>query len=263
MEPGTRNIERGTWNVPPSFEACNRQILRNVPSSATRFLTIILVACILFGAVHEISAQDEYAFRIARIKYGGGGDWYSDETSLVELLRFVRVNTLLNVAPTEDVVELTSDKLFSYPYVYLTGHGNVRFTEDEAQRLRRYLVGGGFLHIDDNYGLDRHIRREMKKVFPDLDFVELPFSHPIYHIHFDFPNGLPKIHQHDGKPPQGFGIIHDGRLVVFYSYESDLGDGWELPSVHDNPPEKRRAALEMGTNLLTYAMIRPPDQFLP
>ena len=231
--------------------------------SSTRFLTLILTAGILFGAVAETWAQDEYAFHIGRIKYGGGGDWYGDETSLVELLRFAREHTLLEVAPEEDVVELTSDKLFGYPYVYLTGHGNVRFTEQEVERLRRYLIGGGFLHIDDNYGLDRHIRREMKKVFPELDFVELPFSHPIYHVHFDFPNGLPKIHQHDGKQPQGFGLIHEGRLVVFYSYESDLGDGWELPSVHDNPPEKRRAALEMGTNILTYAMLRPPDQVLP
>jgi hypothetical protein len=222
-----------------------------------------LILCVLIGTGPEVKGQDDYAFRIARIKYGGGGDWYGDKTSLVELLRFVREQTLLDVAPEEDVVELTSDKLFSYPYVYLTGHGNVRFTDEEAERLRRYLTGGGFLHVDDNYGLDKHIRREMKKVFPETDFVELPFSHPIYHVHFDFPNGLPKIHRHDGKPAQGFGIVHDGRLVVFYSYESDLGDGWEPRTVHDNPPEKRRAALEMGTNILTYAMLRPRNQILP
>ncbi len=208
-----------------------------------------------------VAAQnvDAYTIPIARVKYGGGGDWYSDEKSLVELLKFVKQNTLLDVAPREDVVELSSDKLFSYPYLYLTGHGNVFFTEREAARLRRYLTGGGFLHIDDNYGLDKAIRRELKKVFPELDFVELPFTHPIYHVHYSFPNGLPKIHEHDGKPAQGFGLVYEGRLVVFYSYESDLGDGWEPPSVHDNPPEKRTAALQMGTNILTYAMLQPPS----
>ena len=191
---------------------------------------------------------------IARVKYGGGGDWYGDEQSLSELLKFVRQETLLSVAPKEDVVELSSDKLFVYPYLYLTGHGNVEFTGREAERLRRYLTGGGFLHIDDNYGLDEAIRREMKKVFPDQEFVELPPNHPVYGSHFSFPKGLPKIHEHDGKPAQGFGLFHEGRLVVFYSYETDLGDGWEPPSVHDNPPEKRRAALQMGTNLIVYAM---------
>ncbi len=218
---------------------------------------VLLLAALLLP-IPEAPAQDAYTFRIARLKYGGGGDWYSDETSLRHLLAFVREHTLLDVAPEEDVVEPGSDKLFTYPYVYLTGHGNVRFTDAEAERLRRYLEGGGFLHIDDNYGLDEHIRREMKKVFPEQEFVELPFSHPIYHIHFDFPNGLPKIHEHDGKPPQGFGLFdRNGRLAVFYTYETDLGDGWEPPSVHDNPPEKRRAALQMGTNILVYAMTRP------
>lgn len=205
----------------------------------------------------EVLAQEEYSMRIARVKYGGGGDWYSDEKSLTELLDFVRRETLLDVAPREDVVELSSDKLFSYPYIYLTGHGNVVFTASEAARLRRYLIGGGFLHIDDNYGLDEPIRREMRKVFPEEEFVELPHDHPIYSSHFTFPNGLPKIHEHDNKPAQGFGILHEGRLVAFYSYESDLGDGWEPPSVHNNPPDVRRKALEMGTNILVYAMRRP------
>lgn len=232
-------------------------------NASPRTFVPLIILCAIAGAASPSNAQDDYAFHIARIKYGGGGDWYGDETSLVQLLKFAKEYTLLDVAPEEDVVELTSDKLYSYPYVYLTGHGNVVFSQEEAQRLRRYLIRGGFLHIDDNYGLDRHIRREMKKVFPDLDFVELPWSHPIYHVHFDFPNGLPKIHKHDGKPAQGFGIIHDGRLVVFYSYESDLGDGWEPPAVHHDPPEKREAALKMGTNILTYAMLRPPDTVLP
>ena len=212
---------------------------------------------LLSWGVEPIVAQDGYAVQIARIKYGGGGDWYSDELSLVELLKFVRGHTLLDVAPREDVVELTADKVFQYPYLYLTGHGNVLFSETEAARLRRYLLGGGFLHIDDNYGLDTPIRREMKKVFPEFEFVELPWDHPIYHAHFSFSEGLPKIHEHDGKPAQGFGLVHEGRLMVFYSFETDLGDGWEPPEVHNNPPEKRLAALQMGTNILVYAMRRP------
>ncbi len=210
----------------------------------------------LFLALQIAIAQDPHAVQIARIKYGGGGDWYSDDQSLVELLRFTRDQTLIDVAPKEEVVELGSDKVFTYPYLYLTGHGNVRFTTDEAQRLRKYLEGGGFLHIDDNYGLDRHIRREMKKVFPDKEFIELPFSHPIFHTHYKFPNGLPKIHEHDGKSPQGFGLFSEGRLVVFYSYESDLGDGWEPKEVHDVPNEKRLSALRMGVNILAYAMMQ-------
>lgn len=219
-------------------------------------LVTLLFAVGFTLSVMPAVAQTDYAFQIARIKYGGGGDWYSDPQSLKQLLQFVRTQTLIDVSPREEVVELSSDNLYSFPYLYLTGHGNVRFSEDEAMRLHRYLVGGGFLHIDDNYGLDSHIRREMKKVFPGKTFVELPFSHEIYHNHFDFPDGLPKIHEHDGKPPQGFGILgENGRLMVFYSYESDLGDGWEPESVHNDPPEKRAAALRMGVNILTYAMM--------
>ena len=222
-----------------------------------RAVVVLAILAFAGGPVWEAAAQ-EHTFTIARVKYGGGGDWYSDEQSLVELLKFTRDNTLLDVAPKEDVVELTSSKLFTYPYLYLTGHGNVVFEEDEVRRLRRYLENGGFLHIDDNYGLEKHIRREMKKVFPEQEFVELPFSHPIYHTHYDFPNGLPKIHEHDGKPPQGFGLFtRDGRLCVFFSYESDLGDGWEPESVHDNPPPVRDKALKMGVNILVYAMMSP------
>lgn len=221
----------------------------------TACLALLLAALLLWGPVQPVQAQDDGSVPIARVKYSGGGDWYSDEKSLPRLLSFVRQNTLLDVAKKEDVVELTSDKLYAYPYLYLTGHGNIRLSEAEAERLRRYLMGGGFLHIDDNYGLDEHIRRELKKVFPEKNLQEVPFSHPVYHLAYDFPNGLPKIHEHDGKPPKGFGLFDDdGRLMLFYSVESDLGDGWEPPSVHDNPPEKRRAALQMGANLLTYAM---------
>ena len=222
-----------------------------------RALIVAFALCVLLaGLPPTAQAQsNDAAIPVARVQYSGGGDWYSDEQSLTELLAFAREQTLLDLAAREEVVELTSDKLFAFPYLYLTGHGNVRFTPNEAERLRHYLLGGGFLHVDDNYGLDEHIRRELQKVFPDRALQEVPFDHPIYNLRFNFPNGLPKIHEHDGKPPQGFGLFDDnGRLMVFYSYESDLGDGWEPASVHDNAPEKRRAALRMGTNLLTYAM---------
>jgi len=200
-------------------------------------------------------AQD-YAFSLARVKYGGGGDWYSDEQSLPELLSYIRSETLVDIAPTAEVVELTSDRLFTFPYLYLTGHGNVVFTAVEAKRLRQYLLGGGFLHIDDNYGLNPSIRREMAKVFPQQEFIELPFDHAIFHAHYSFSDGLPKIHEHDGKPPQGFGLFDRyGRLCVFYSYESDLGDGWEPESVHDLPSEIRENALQMGTNIIIYSLI--------
>ena len=200
-------------------------------------------------------AQSGPSVPIARVQYQGGGDWYSDEESLVELLAYTRQHTLLDVGQEEATVELSSDELFQYPYLYLTGHGNVTFSATEVDRLRRYLTHGGFLHIDDNYGLDEHIRPELQKVFPEKELVEVPFDHPIYHTRYDFPNGLPKIHEHDGEAPRGYGLFDEsGRLMVFYTHETDLGDGWEPASVHDNPPEKRRAALRMGVNILTYAM---------
>lgn len=219
---------------------------------------LLLLGCFILLAgsllVPASYAQDD-SLPIARVKYQGGGDWYSDEQSLVELFQFARENTLLNLPKKEQVVELTSDKLYTFPYLYLTGHGNVTFSDAEAERLRRYLRNGGFLHVDDNYGLDEHIRRELQKVFPDRSLQEVPFSHPIYHTRYDFPNGLPKIHEHDGDPPAGYGILDDGgRIMVFYTVESDLGDGWEPQSVHNNPPEKRLQALQMGTNILAYAM---------
>ena len=223
---------------------------------APRLLALLFSGALLlpFGAA-PVVAQDEPSVRVARVQYQGGGDWYSDEESLVELLAFARQHTLLDVGQQEDVVELTSDKLFSYPYLYLTGHGNVTFSPSEADRLRRYLLRGGFLHVDDNYGLDEYIREEMKKVFPEKEFVELPFDHPIYHTRYNFPDGPPKIHEHDGERPQGYAILDDsGRVMVYYTHETDLGDGWEPASVHNNPPEKRQAALRMGVNILTYAM---------
>mgnify|MGYP006280498345 CR=1 FL=1 len=220
-----------------------------------RVLFFVVMGLAGAGMIAPAVAQEDASVQVARVKYSGGGDWYSDEESLTELLAFARQHTLLDVGPQEAVVELTSDKVFTYPYLYLTGHGNVTFSPAEADRLRRYLQQGGFLHIDDNYGLDEYIREELKKVFPEKELVELPFDHPIYSTRYTFSDGLPKIHEHDGERPQGYGLLHDsGRVMVFYTHETDLGDGWEPASVHNNPPEKRRAALRMGVNILTYAM---------
>ncbi len=216
------------------------------------WLPALLVVSLLPGGAR--AQQPEYAFEIATVKYGGGGDWYQGKTPLPTFLRYVREHTLLDVAPEGGVVELTSTEVFRYPFLFLSGHGNVHFSEEEVRRLRRYLEGGGFLYIDDDYGLDEYIRRELKKVFPEKELKELPFSHDIYHTHYDFSHGLPKIHKHDGKAPQGFGLFIDGRLAVFYTYETNISDGCEPPSVHGDPPEKREAALRMGTNILVYAL---------
>ena len=191
--------------------------------------------------------------RIAKLKYNGGGDWYANKTALPNLIQFCNRSMGMALAAQEDVVEVGSPELFLYPYVYLTGHGNVVFSDQEAQNLRNYLIAGGFLHIDDNYGLDPYIRLEMKKVFPELEFVEIPFDHPIYSIKYPFPEGLPKIHEHDGKPPQGFGLLYEGRLICFYSYESDLGNGWEDQRIYNDPETVRRRALQMGANIIAYA----------
>lgn len=195
--------------------------------------------------------------KLAKVKYSGGGDWYANKSSLPNLIQFCNSNLPVKISNTPESVELSSTQLFSYPFIHLTGHGNIEFTETEIQNLRTYLLGGGFLHIDDNYGLDIFIRREMKKVFPPLEFVELPFTHAIYHQKFDFPTGLPKIHEHDGKPAQGFGLIYNGRLICFYSYESDLGNGWEDIGTYTDPIEKHNEALKMGANILQYALNNP------
>lgn len=204
-----------------------------------------------------ITIHAEGQIKIARVKYQGGGDWYANKTSLPNLIKYSQENFKLKINSVPETVELISPRLFSYPWVHLTGHGNVQFTEGEIQNLRIYLKGGGFLHIDDNYGLDKSIRREMKRVFPELDFTELPINHPIYQLPNKFPNGLPKIHEHDGKPAQGFALIFQGRLICFYSFESDLGNGWEDTSVYNDPTEKHEAALKMGANLLHYALMNP------
>jgi len=191
---------------------------------------------------------------VARLHYDGGGDWYANPSSLPNLLAAVDERTGLSVAPRERVVRLTDADLWDLPYLYMTGHGNVAFSTAEVALLRRYLEQGGFLHADDNYGMDEAFRREIARVFPDHPLVLVPVDHPVYHLVYDFPDGLPKIHEHDGKPAQGFGVFLAGRLVVYYSYQSDLGDGWEDPEVHRDPPELREAALRMGVNLVAYAV---------
>jgi hypothetical protein len=191
---------------------------------------------------------------IGRLHYDGGGDWYANPSSLPNLLEAIRTRTRLRVAPEERVVTLRDDDLWNLPYLYMTGHGNVRWSEDDLVTLRRYLRQGGFLHADDNYGMDASLRRELARLFPGETLVEVPLDHPVYRLVYDFPKGIPKIHEHDKKPAQGFGIFLDRRLVVFYSYQTDLGDGWEDFEVHRDPPEKHEAALRMGVNLFAYAV---------
>lgn len=215
-----------------------------------------IIALLLFG--FGVSAQG--SFQIALLKYNGGGDWYANlETSIPNLIEFCNKNINTNIQKQQAIVEVGSEEIFNYPFVHMTGHGNIIFSEAEAQNLRNYLLSGGFLHIDDNYGLDQFMRPQMKKVFPELDFIEIPFNHPIYHQSFDFPNGLPKIHEHDQKPPQGFGLIFEGRLVCFYSFECDLGDGWDDPSIHNDSDGTRKKALQMGANLIQYYLLGEPN----
>jgi hypothetical protein len=198
--------------------------------------------------------QNPSAFTIARLKYAGGGDWYWGSSAIPNMLSYLKENTNIPVRDEEVRVSVMDENLFSYPFLFLTGHGNIRFTDQELDRLRNYLTHGGFLFANDSYGLKDAFFREMKRLFPEKEMVELPFSHGIYHCFYQFPNGLPKIHKHDGKPPQGFGLFHQGRLMVFFVYESDIGDGWEDPQVHNDPPDKREAALKMGVNIITWAL---------
>ena len=212
----------------------------------------IILLSILFLILTAFKS-DKPTLQLALLKYNGGGDWYANPTALPNLADFCNKEMNTNFETEYATVEVGSVELFNYPFLHMTGHGNVVFSDSEAENLRLYLLSGGFLHIDDNYGMDPYVRTAMKKVFPELEFVELPFVHEIYHQTFQFNKGLPKIHEHDGKSPQGFGLIYEGRLVCFYSFESDLGDGWEDPSVHKDLPEVRRKALEMGANLVRYA----------
>jgi hypothetical protein len=198
-------------------------------------------------------------YKIAVLKYRGGGDYYANPTSVPNLVQFVNKNLSMNIDPEVPFVDAGSPELINYPFVHMTGHGNVVFSADDAQNLRDYLIGGGFLHISDNYGMDKFIRKELKKVFPELELIELPFSHPVYHQTYPFQNGLPKIHEHDKKAPQGYGLIFEGRLVVFYDFECDLGDGWEDYEVHKDSEEARQKAFKMGANLLQYALMGSED----
>lgn len=208
-------------------------------------LTILLIfTSFVFG-------QD---FTIARLHYGGGGDWYSDPSSLPNLLNYLQTHTAIKANDKEARVKLTDEDLYSYPYLYMTGHGNIRFEEKELIRLRTFLNRGGFLHADDNYGMDKSFRREMKRVFPNKEFVELPFDHPVFHQVFDFPKGLPKVHEHDNKPPQALALFEGDRILVLYTYECDLGDGWEDAEVHKDPESIRTAALQMGVNIIHFAL---------
>lgn len=190
---------------------------------------------------------------IALLKYKGGGDWYANPTSLPNLVKFCNKELSTNMPVDIPTVEVSSPELFNYPFIHLTGHGNIIFSDQEADNMRKYLIGGGFLHADDNYGLDKFFRIAMKKVFPELEFIELPYSHPIYHQKYEFNSGVPKIHEHDGKPAKGFGLFWEGRLVCYYTYETDLGDGWENPEVHKDPEEVHLKALKMGANIVQFA----------
>lgn len=210
-------------------------------------IKIILIFFILGTSVSGLAQE------IALLKYNGGGDWYANPTSLPNLIQFCnsQINTRIN--PKPETVEPGSTDIFQYPFVHMTGHGNVLFSDSEIENLRNYLLSGGFLHIDDNYGMNQYIRKEIKKLFPEKELTEIPANHPIFSSAFDFPNGLPKIHEHDGLPPQAFGIFDNGRLLLLFTYESDLGDGWESAQVHNDPEDVRQKALKMGANIIKYA----------
>lgn len=210
----------------------------------------LIILAIISLTFNIMFSQD---VKLAILKYKGGGDWYANPTSVPNLIKFCNLNLKTNIDPDVPAINIGSTEIFSFPMVHLTGHGNIILSPDEAENLRKYLSSGGFLHISDNYGLDEYIRREMKKVFPGNEFMELPNSHPIYHQKFDFNNGLPKIHEHNDKDPKGFGIYYEGRLIVFYDYECDLGDGWEDHDVHNDSEEKRSEALKMGANIVQFA----------
>jgi hypothetical protein len=214
--------------------------------------TALLALVVLTATTQPLAAPG--TLTIAQLQYDGGGDWYANPTGLPNLLRAIGAETGMAVAERPAQVRLTDARLWSYPYIYITGHGEIRLSEEEVRTLRRYLLSGGFLHADDNYGMDESFRREIRRVFPDKDLVEVPLDHPIYRIRHPFPQGLPKVHEHEGETPQGFGIFHEGRLIVYYTYETDLGNGWEDADVHNVAPEVRQAALRMGVNIFLYAL---------
>lgn len=214
-----------------------------------KILLIVLVISYQLCLINSIKGQ---AIQIALLKYNGGGDWYANPTSLPNLAKFCNTNLGTNINEDIPTTEPGSSEISNYPFIHMTGHGNVIFTDQEAKNLRDYLIGGGFLHIDDNYGMDKFIRPQLKKIFPELELIEIPFEHPIFRQKYKFNNGLPKIHEHDGKPPQAFGYVYNGRLVLIYTYECDLGDGWEDPEVHKDSEAIRTKALQMGANIIQY-----------
>ncbi len=223
------------------------------------------VSCLLLGLVilmgeaythtlaQGLGCGDKLA--VARLQYGGGGDWYNDRSIIPNLMCEVNRRTEIEALEEEIILELTDAELFQHPFLFMTGHGNIRLSEEEIQRLRLYLTHGGFLYADDDYGMDEAFRREIRRVFPEKELLELPFSHPIYHTLYDFPSGLPKIHEHDGHPPQGLGLFHEGRLILFYTYETNISDGWADAEVHQDPPEIREQAFRMGLNIIIYALL--------
>ncbi len=214
----------------------------------------ILVLAISFALYLSANAQQAASFSLAVMQYRGGGDWYANPTSVPNLAEYCRKNLGMNIGETQ-FVDVGSPAIFNYPFVHMTGHGNVVFNASDRDNLRAYLLGGGFLHIDDNYGMDPFILPQIKQLFPDKELTEVPFDHPIYRQKYNFPKGLPKIHEHDDLPPRGYGIFHEGRMILFYSHEADIGDGWEDPSVHRDPEELRQLALQMGANLVQYAVM--------
>jgi hypothetical protein len=221
------------------------------------FIIVLLITFILplhsqdDGGTNKLSSS----FKIVRLKYSGGGDWYNDPSAEINMMDYLKKNTTIDVDESKFYsVDISSDEIYNYPFILITGHGNVAFTDSEVKRLRTYLERGGFLYADDDYGMDKAFRREMEKVFPDQKMDELPFGHKIYNSHFSFPNGLPKVHEHDSKPPQGFGYFLNGRLCVYYTYETNISDGWANPREHEDPPEKREESFKMGTNIVVYAL---------
>ena len=214
----------------------------------------LFLLCILQTTLFAQTKTAPSDFVLARLKYYGGGDWYNDPSALPNLLQFMDDNSNIAVGNSEAVVEIMDEGLFSYPIIFMTGHGRITLSKQEAARLRLYLTSGGFLFADDDYGMDKSFRQEIKKVFPEAGLLEIPFSHEIYHSHFEFAGGLPKTHEHDGGPPKGFGIFHESRMVLFYSFNTNISDGWADPDVHSDPPEVRQKALEMGTNIVVFAL---------
>jgi hypothetical protein len=213
----------------------------------------ILTFLFTLTVIYSFTLKEEHSYKIGVLKYKGGGDWYANPTALTNLAKYCNKNLGMNINPEVAEVDVSSVEIFNYPFIHMTGHGNVVFSSSDIENLRVYLLSGGFLHIDDNYGMDKFVRAELKKIFPNKELVELPFSHKIYHQKYNFEKGLPKVHEHDNKAPQGFGIFEEDRLLVFYSYECDLGDGWEDQEVHNDPADLREKALQMGANIVQFA----------